>query len=127
MSNNLLHVYREENDKWQQTLNIQRMELPAMREVLSEFIRNKPEDKTIENARHLNIQLEAQTEVIDQISGKIKLQQTRLGTLQNETPEQTKSLTAFYDQEELRDELLRFEKNYLDLKQQFNSYLLSVL
>jgi len=127
MSNYLLHVYREENDKWQQTLNIQRMELPAMREVLSELIRNKPGEKSLENARYLNIQLEVQTEVIDQISGKIQMQQTRLGSLQNEIPEQTKSLHAFYDQEELRDELLRFEKNYLDLKQQFHSYLLSVL
>jgi hypothetical protein len=127
MSNYLLHAYREENDKWQQTLNVQRMELPAMREVLSELIRNKPGEKTIENARSLNIKLEVQTGVIDQISEKIQLQQDKLGTLQNETPEQTKSLTAFYDQEELRDELLRFQKNYLDLKQLFHSYLLSVL
>ncbi|MFO0415231.1 MAG: hypothetical protein ACK50E_06225 [Bacteroidota bacterium] len=127
MSNYLLHVYREENDKWQQTLNVQRMELPAMREVLSDLIKNKPGEKVIENARNLNIKLEVQTGVIDQISEKIQLQQDKLGTLQNETPEQTKSLTAFYDQEELRDELLRFQKNYLDLKQLFHSYLLSVL
>jgi hypothetical protein len=127
MSNYLLHVYREENDKWQQTLNVQRMELPAMREVLSDLIKNKPGEKVNENARDLNIKLEVQTGVIDQISEKIQLQQDKLGTLQNETPEQTKSLTAFYDQEELRDELLRFQKNYLDLKQLFHSYLLSVL
>jgi hypothetical protein len=127
MSNYLLHVYREENDKWQQTLNVQRLELPAMREVLSGLIKNNPGEKTIENARNLNVKLEVQTDVIDQISEKIQIQQYKLGVLQNEMPEQTKSLTAFYDQEELRDELLRFEKMYLDLKQQFHSYLLSVL
>ena len=125
MSNNLLHVYREENDKWQQTLNIQRYELPAMREVLSELMRNKSGENIIENVRYLNLQLEIQAGVIDEILVKIQLQQIRLGTLQNETPEQTKSLTAFYDQEELRDELIRFEKDYLNLKQQFHHYLLS--
>ena len=127
MSNNLLHVYREENDKWQQTLNIQRHELPAMREVLLELMRNKSGENIIENVRYLNLQLEVQAGVINEILVKIQLQQIRLGTLQNETPEQTKSLTAFYDQEELRDELIRFEKDYLNLKQQFHSYLLSVL
>ncbi len=127
MSNNLLHVYREENDKWQQTLNIQRHELPAMREVLLELMRNKSGENIIENVRYLNLQLEVQAGVINEILVKIQLQQIQLGTLQNETPEQTKSLTAFYDQEELRDELIRFEKDYLNLKQQFHSYLLSVL
>jgi hypothetical protein len=127
MSNNLLHVYREENDKWQQTLNIQRHELPAMREVLLELMRNKSGENIIENVRYLNLQLEVQAGVINEILVKIQLQQIRLGTLQNETPEQTKSLTAFYDQEALRDELIRFEKDYLNLKQQFHSYLLSVL
>jgi hypothetical protein len=127
MSNYLFHVYREENDKWQEMLNMQRQELPSMREVLTDLIRNKPGETTIESARNLNMQLEKQGGVFDEILEKIQLQQNRLKTLQNETLEQKKSSTAFYDQEELRDELLRFEKNYLDLKQQFHNYLLSVL
>jgi hypothetical protein len=127
MSNYLFHVYREENDKWKEMLNMQRQELPSMREVLTELIRNKPSETTIESARNLNMQLEIQGGVFDEILGKIQLQQNCLAVLQNETPEQKKSPTAFYDQEELRDELLRFEKNYLDLKQQFHHYLLSIL
>jgi hypothetical protein len=127
MSNDLIKVYREENNKWKQTLDIQRQELPAMCETLSEFIKNKPGKQNIDNARNLNSQLEVQVEVIDQISVKIQSQQERLIGLREETPGHTPSMNTFYDQEELRGELLRFEKNYLDLKQKFHSFLLSVL
>jgi hypothetical protein len=127
MSNDLIKVYREENNKWQQTLDIQRQELPVMREALSERIKNKPGENNIDNARNLKSQLEVQVEVIDQILVKIQSQQERLISLREEIPGHTPSMKTFYDQEELRDELLRFEKNYLDLKQKFHSYLLSVL
>ncbi len=127
MSGYFFHVYKEENEKWQQTLNMQRGELPAMREVLLEMIRNKPGEKHLDNARYLNRELESQEELIDQISEKIKSQQGKLQILDEENKSQANSGTAFYDQEELRDELLRFEKNYLSLKQKIQTYILSVL
>ncbi len=126
MSSYLFHVYKKENEKWQQTLNIQRGELAAMCEVLLELIQNKPGEKHVENVKYLNHDLVQQKEVIDQISERIKLQQGRLQILDEENKSLPNSETAFYDQEELRDELLRFEKNYLNLKQKIKIYLLSV-
>lgn len=127
MSVHLFHIYTEENNKWQHTLNIQRVELPVMRQVLQELIKNQPAEKNVEAAGIFNYELELQEEIIEQIIEKIQLQQQKLEILDELNKSPTNSETAFYDQEELRDVVFRFEKNYLNLKQKIQTYLLSVL
>jgi len=127
MSVRLFHIYTEENNKWQHALNLQRVELPVMREVLQGLIRNKPAEKNIETAGIFNYELELQEKIIEQITEKIQLQQKKLEILDESNKSPINSETAFYDQEELRDVVFRFQKNYLNLKQKIQTYLLSVL
>jgi hypothetical protein len=127
MSGHLFFIYTEENEKWQDTLNLQSEELPGIREVLINVINKSPEVKNVEIARGLNQALEVSVKEIGVISEKIKTQQNRLKILTESIFNQNHTMTAFYDQEELRDELLRFEKKYLALKQKVQNYLLSVL
>lgn len=124
MTKYLFHVYLEENNKWQHTLHLQRNELPSLLAQLTLFMKSISAVSLRGEARDLYLHLEEQEAIIDRITGKIKLQQDRLNTYREQDPATVSSFDAFFDQEELRDEVLQFEKKHLKFKQQFHQYLL---
>lgn len=127
MNHYLLHVYREENNSWKNTLELQRKEIPGMSRILSEIVKENPGERYLNNARHLQRKLEEQEEAISRLT-------TRIDALQRKLDEESKSdhgqygaMETLYMQEELRDLVLNFEKMYLDFKQNFHHYLLTML
>lgn len=127
MNNYLFHVYHEENDSWRSTLEIQRKEIPGMSRILAEMVKENPGERYIGNAKHLQKKLEEQEVTIKKITTKIDLQQHILEGRTEEVEHSFSSLDTLYSQEELRDEVLKFEKNFLDFKQNFHHYLLTMI
>lgn len=127
MNNFLFHVYHDENDSWRSTLEIQRKEIPGMSRILAEIVKDNPGERYINNAKHLQRRLEEQEKAIGKITMKIDLQQSKLEVDENEDKNGFSSLDTLYGQEELRDEVLKFEKSFLDFKQNFHHYLLTML
>lgn len=127
MNNYLFHVYHEENKSWYSTLDIQRREIPGMSRILAEIVRDNPGERYLNNARHLQRRLEEQAAHIQEITKKIELQQEKLTHDEQEKKQNFSSLDTLYGQEALRDEVLKFEKSFLDFKQNFHRYLLTML
>jgi CII-binding regulator of phage lambda lysogenization HflD len=127
MNNFLFHVYHDENISWRSTLEIQRKEIPGMSRILAEIVKDNPGERYINNAKHLQRRLEEQEKAIGKITMKIDLQQSKLEVDEDEAKTGFSSLDTLYGQEELRDEVLKFEKSFLDFKQNFHHYLLTML
>lgn len=127
MNHYLFHVYHEENNSWKSTLQIQRKEIPGMSRILAEIVQDNPGERFIDNARHLQKRLEEQETVIDSLTHKIDEQQHKLEDEVQEVQVRFSSLDTLFEQEELRDTVLKFEKNFLDFKQNFHHYLLTLI
>lgn len=127
MNNYLFHVYHEENMSWYSTLDIQRREIPGMSRILAEIVKDNPGERYLNNARHLQRRLEEQEAHIREITKKIEVQQEKLKHDEQEKKQNFSSLDTLYEQEALRDEVLKFEKSFLDFKQNFHRYLLTML
>lgn len=127
MNNLLFHVYHEENKSWYSTLALQRREIPGMSRILAEIVKDNPGERYLNNARHLQRRLEEQELHIQAITQKIEAQQEKLRLDEEVVKEDFSSLDTLYGQEALRDEVLQFEKNFLDFKQNFHRYLLTML
>lgn len=127
MNHYLLHVYREENNSWKNTLELQRKEIPGMSRILSEIVKENPGERYLNNARHLQRKLEEQEEAISRLTTRIDALQRKLDEESKNDHGQYGSMETLYMQEELRDLVLNFEKMYLDFKQNFHHYLLTML
>lgn len=127
MNNYLFHVYHEENVSWRSTLDLQRKEIPGMSRILAEIVKDNPAERYLSNAKHLQRRLEEQEAHIRAITQKIQLQQEKLEGEEQGQKTGFSSLDTLYGQEELRDEVLKFEKGFLDFKQSFHKYLLTML
>ncbi|HMO31431.1 MAG TPA: hypothetical protein PKE63_02690 [Lacibacter sp.] len=127
MNNYLFHVYHEENNSWRSTLDLQRKEIPGMSRILAEIVKDNPGERYLNNARHLQRRLEEQEALIRQITHRIEEQQEKLKGEEQEIKINYSSLDTLYGQEALRDEVLKFEKSFLDFKQNFHNYLLTML
>lgn len=127
MNRQLLHLYREENNSWKSTLELQRSEIPGMSRILSEIVKDNPGDQYLNNARHLQRKLEEQEEAILRLTARIDTLQKKLNEENDHKQEQYRSLETLYMQEELRDLVLNFEKMFIDFKQSFHHYLLTML
>ncbi|MFN4285768.1 MAG: hypothetical protein ACK4E8_07355 [Lacibacter sp.] len=128
MNHYLFHVYHEENKSWYSTLALQRREIPGMSRILAEIVKDNPGERYLNNARHLQRRLEEQEAHIQEISKKIEAQQEKLRLEEAAAAKENfSSLDTLYGQEALRDEVLQFEKGFLDFKQNFHRYLLTML
>lgn len=127
MNRQLLHLYREENNSWKSTLELQRSEIPGMSRILSEIVKDNPGEQYLNNARHLQRKLEEQEEAILRLTARIDTLQKKLNQETDHKQEQYRSLETLYMQEELRDLVLNFEKMFIDFKQSFHHYLLTML
>ncbi|MFZ9717953.1 MAG: hypothetical protein ACO3BD_01230 [Chitinophagaceae bacterium] len=127
MNRQLLHLYREENNSWKNTLELQRSEIPGMSRILSEIVKDNPGEQYLNNARHLQRKLEEQEEAILRLTARIDTLQKKLNEETDHKQEQYRSLETLYMQEELRDLVLNFEKMFIDFKQSFHHYLLTML
>lgn len=127
MNRQLLHLYREENNSWKNTLELQRSEIPGMSRILSEIVKDNPGEQYLNNARHLQRKLEEQEEAILRLTARIDTLQKKLNQETDHKQEQYRSLETLYMQEELRDLVLNFEKMFIDFKQSFHHYLLTML
>lgn len=127
MNRQLLHLYREENNSWKNTLELQRSEIPGMSRILSEIVKDNPGEQYLNNARHLQRKLEEQEEAILRLTARIDTLQKKLNEETDHKQEQYRSLETLYMQEELRDLVLNFEKMFIDFKQSFHHYLLTMI
>lgn len=127
MNRQLLHLYREENNSWKNTLELQRSEIPGMSRILSEIVKDNPGEQYLNNARHLQRKLEEQEEAILRLTARIDTLQKKLNEATDHKQEQYRSLETLYMQEELRDLVLNFEKMFIDFKQSFHHYLLTMI
>lgn len=120
-----LHTYHEENQNWEKTLLIQRTELPSMETELSHSSKSNPGELQQFNALHYKTMLERMAGDLDQILLKIQKQQHRITGIINQTPGQISLTDLLYHQEDLRDEVLAFEQEYIELKKRIHQYFLS--
>lgn len=126
MNNYLFRVYHDENNSWRSTLEVQCREIPGMSRILAQIVKDHPGERFSGNAKHLQRKLEEQETSIKKITGKIDEQQQKLESV-NDAAANTSTLETLYQQEALRDEVLKFEKGFLDFKQSFHQYLLTVI
>ncbi|MBM3439492.1 MAG: hypothetical protein FJX94_01355 [Bacteroidetes bacterium] len=127
MNRQLLDLYREENNSWKSTLELQRNQIPGMSRVLSEIVKDNPGEQYLNNARHLQRKLEEQEADILRLTARIDALQCKLDQECEKKEEQYRSFETLYMQEELRDLVLKFEKMFIDFKQSFHHYLLTMI
>jgi hypothetical protein len=117
-----LKLYMNENEGWQQVLQVQTNEIPTMKKMLNEIMEEEQlarEEKAGKN--HFNRRLAEQQNEMQQLNNELGEQQKRLA-MDCETNMQY-DIDAFCTQDILRERIKAIEKTYIDLKCNFMNYL----
>lgn len=117
-----LKLYMNENEGWQQVLQVQTNEIPTMKKMLNEIMGEEQlagEEKAGKN--HFDRQLVVQQNEMQQLNNELGEQQKRLA-MDCETNMQY-DIDAFCTQDILRERIKAIEKTYIDLKCNFMNYL----
>ena len=112
-----LKLYINENEGWQQVLQVQTNEIPTMKKLLSEVTAVE----NITGKSHFDKQLVIQQKEMNQLNEELEEQQKRLA-VDCETNMQY-DIDAFCTQDILRERIKAIEKTYIDLKCNFMNYL----
>jgi hypothetical protein len=114
-------TYTEDNARWQSTLSFQQNQLTYMRDTLSD---KRMQGMVTEHASsNLYYQLNLQLAVVVALLAKLKEQEgVIIHSVQNHKQD-IHNMEQRIKQESLRDEILYFEQQYLQLKQDFRQFL----
>lgn len=117
-----LKLYMNENEGWRRVLQVQTDEIPTMKKMLNEIMREEQfarEEKTDKD--HFDRRLAVQQNEMQQLNNELGEQQKRLA-IDCETNMQY-DIDAFCTQDILRERIKAIEKTYIDLKCNFMNYL----
>ncbi len=117
--------YIHENITWKRLLDFFIQENSFLKTRLSEVVDKETDKIFIDNAEHFQNEFILKDEYIRDIGNDIKAQEKKLQFifLQKGTPDND----TCKKQEKLRNEMSYLEKEFSELKNQFNKYLLSIV
>ncbi len=121
-----LKLFIYENNGWQQSLQVHKHEIPQMKKLLAEAIKDEQitEEQKLPATKHFNTELMTQEKEIGKLTNDLEAQQQRLtkdweGNIQYD-------IDSFCTQDILRDRIKAIEKSYIDLKCNFMNYLANI-
>ena len=121
-----LKLFIHENNGWQQSLQVHKHEIPQMKKLLAEAIKDEQitEEQKLPATTHFNTELMTQEKEIGKLTNDLEAQQQRLtkdweGNIQYD-------IDSFCTQDILRDRIKAIEKSYIDLKCNFMNYLATI-
>ncbi len=115
------NTYTEDNARWQSTLSFQQNQLTYMRDTISD---KRMQGMITEHASsHLYHQLNLQLAVVVALLVKLKEQEGLIIYSAQTHQQDIYNMELRIKQESLRDEILYFEQEYLQLKQDFRQFL----
>jgi hypothetical protein len=119
--------YLNENEGWQQVIQMQRNEIPQLEKILTTIIYDEhtAKDKMELGKLHFGQQLEMQSKEMALLNQELDVQQKRLANDCDTDIEN--DIDAFCTQDILRQRIRDIEKTYLELKCNFMTYLSTVL
>ena len=121
-----LKLFIHENNGWQQSLRVHTHEIPQMKKLLVEAIKDEQitEEQKLPGKTHFNTELMTQEQEISKLTSDVEAQQQRLakdweGNIQYD-------IDSFCTQDILRERIKAIEKSYIDLKCNFMNYLATI-
>jgi hypothetical protein len=119
--------YLNENEGWQQVIQMQRNEIPQLEKILTTVVYDvhTAKDKMELGKIHFGKQLEMQRKEMALLNQELDMQQKRLANDCDADIEN--DIDAFCTQDILRQRIRDIEKTYLELKCNFMTYLSTVL
>ena len=121
MKATLRNQFKHEHKAWGRSLEFFRQENALLKYRLSEMVDNNEENKFLQIAEYFQNELLLKDDMLNKILKEIHGFSDKFNEYQNEDGLSEKNITR---QDQLRNDILLFEKIFLDLSKRFNEQLL---
>lgn len=113
--------YEHEHKAWQRSLEFFKQENALLKYRLSEMVDNNEENNFLQLAEYFQNELLLKDEMLNNLIKDLQGFSDKFNALQNEKTLSEKIITK---QEKLRNDILQFEKKFLNLSKEFNERML---